>query len=216
VGTPVHGDSIYNGATDNASAVSWMLEIARAFCSDTPPERSVLFISPTGEESGLLGSEYYVGHPFFDLKKTVACINTDVLLFAGKFRDVTLTGAGYSGLDQWVEETAAEQDRYIAPDPEPGNGMFFRSDHFPYVKKGIPAIFAKGYSDAVKLGPEKTREMIAQYWETVYHTPQDEYNPQRDDLSGLVDDARLMFSVGKRLANTTAFPGWKEGAGWSR
>jgi Zn-dependent M28 family amino/carboxypeptidase len=216
VGTPVNGDSIYNGATDNASAVSWMLEIARAFRSAAPPERSVLFISPTGEESGLLGAEYYVTHPFFDPQKTVACINTDVLLFAGKFRDVTLTGSGYSELDQWVEEAAKDQGRYIAEDPEPGNGMFFRSDHFPFVKKGIPAIFAKGYTDAVQLGPEKTREMIAQYWKTVYHTPQDEYNPQRDDLSGLVEDAVLMYSVGKKLANTAAFPGWKEGAGWSR
>ena len=114
------------------------------------------------------------------------------------------------------EAEAKRQERYIANDPNPENGMFFRSDHFPYVKKGIPAIFAKGYSDAVKLGPEKTREMIAQYWKTVYHTPQDEYNPQRDDLSGLVEDARLMFSVGLKLANTTAYPGWKEGAGWSR
>ncbi|HPT32570.1 MAG TPA: M28 family peptidase [Prolixibacteraceae bacterium] len=216
IGTAVKGDSVYNGATDNASAVSWMLEIARAFTTGAKPERSVLFISPTGEESGLLGAEYYVSHPLFDLKKTVACINTDVLLFAGKFNDVTLTGDGYSELDEWVKEAALAQGRYITSDPEPGNGMFFRSDHFPFVKRGIPSIFAKGYTDAAKLGPEKTREMIKQYWKTVYHSPQDEYVPQRDDLSGLMDDAVLMYSVGMKLANTTAFPGWKEGAGWKR
>jgi Zn-dependent M28 family amino/carboxypeptidase len=216
VGKAVNGDSIYNGATDNASAISWMLEIARAFKTATQPERSVLFISPTGEESGLLGAEFYCEHPFFQLNKTAACINTDVLLFAGEFSDVTLTGSGYSDLDQWLEAAAGEQKRYITTDPNPENGMFFRSDHFPFVKRGVPAIFAKGYTDAKKLGPEKTKELIKEYWKNIYHTPGDEYKPERDDLNGLVNDALLMYNVGSRLANTAVFPVWKEGSGFRR
>ncbi len=215
-GSVVNGDSIYNGATDNASAVAWMLEIARAFKSGPAPQRSLLFLSVTGEESGLLGSEYYTGHPFFAMNKTVACINTDVLLFLGEFNDVTLTGSAYSELDKWVVKRARVQHRYLADDPNPENGMFFRSDHFPFVKKGVPAIFAKGYSDARKLGPEKTKELIAEYWRSVYHTPRDEYHPGRDDLGGVVQDARLMYMVGFDLANSDDWPAWNSSSEFSR
>lgn len=216
VGTPVNGDSIYNGATDNASAVAWMLEIARAFKSGAPPERSILFISPTAEESGLIGAEYYVENPFFPIEKTIGVINTDVILFLGEFRDITLTGFGYSELDDIVAEEALRMGRYIAADPNPENGMFFRSDHFPFVKKGVPAIFAKGYTEATKYGKEKTLELIEEYWNTVYHTPQDEYLPGRDDLNGLVSDARLFYRVGMQLANSEKWPDWKMGSEFQR
>lgn len=212
IGPVVNGDSIYNGATDNASAVSWMLEIARAFKNGPAPERSVLFLSVTGEESGLLGSGYYAEHPFFSMDKTVAVINTDVLLFLGKYKDVTITGFGQSELDNWVKTEAENQGRYVAPDPNPDNGMFFRSDQFPFVKQGVPAIFAKGYIDAEKLGKEKTLENLDQYWKTVYHTPQDEYKPERDDLSGVVQDAELLYRVGLNLANSAEWPKWNEGS----
>jgi len=212
IGPVVNGDSIYNGATDNASAVSWMLEIARSFKNGPAPERSVLFLSVTGEESGLLGSGYYAEHPFFPMDKTVAVINTDVLLFLGKYKDVTITGFGQSELDNWVKTEAENQGRYIAPDPNPDNGMFFRSDQFPFVKQGVPAIFAKGYIDAEKLGKEKTLENLDQYWKTVYHTPQDEYKPERDDLSGVVQDAELLYRVGLNLANSAEWPKWNEGS----
>lgn len=208
VGTPVEGDSIYNGATDNASAVAWMLEIARAFKAGPQPDRSLLFLAPTGEESGLLGSAWYTENPFFAMDSTVACINTDVILFLGGFRDVTLTGYGHSDLDQLVADVAANQDRYVVADPNPENGMFFRSDQFPFVKKGVPAIFAKGYTDAVKYGKDKTSEMIADYWKSVYHTPMDEYIAGRDDLTGLVNDARLFYLVGAELARSGRWPVW--------
>ncbi len=208
VGIPVNNDSIYNGATDNASAVAWMLEIARGFKNGPAPKRSVLFLSVTGEESGLLGSSYYAEHPFFPMAKTVACINTDVMLFLGKFKDVTLTGIGQSELDGWVRTEAEKQGRYIAPDPNPENGMFFRSDHFPFVKKGVPAIYAKGYSDAMKTGKEETLKILDHYWKVVYHSPFDEYHPATDDLSGIVEDARLLFLVGTNLANSEAWPVW--------
>ncbi len=212
IGSAVNGDSIYNGATDNASAVSWMLEIASAFKNGPAPERSVLFLSVTGEESGLLGSGYYAEHPFFPMDKTVAVINTDVLIFLGKYKDVTITGFGQSELDNWVKTEAENQGRYVAPDPNPDNGMFFRSDQFPFVKQGVPAIFAKGYIDAEKLGKEKTLQNLDQYWKTVYHTPQDEYKPERDDLSGVVQDAELLYRVGLNLADSKEWPKWNEGS----
>jgi Zn-dependent M28 family amino/carboxypeptidase len=212
VGTSINGDSIYNGATDNASAVSWMLEIARAFKSGIPPERSVLFLSVTGEESGLLGSGFYAENPFFPMNKTVAVINTDVILFIGKFKDVTITGFGQSELDNLLTVEAKKQGRYIASDPNPENGMFFRSDHFPLVKKGVPAMFAKGYIDSEKYGKEETLKIIADYWANTYHKPSDEYNKQSADLNGLVEDAELFYKVGLNLANSTDWPKWNEGS----
>ena len=208
VGTPVNKDSIYNGATDNASAVAWMLEIARGFKNSPAPDRSILFISVTGEESGLLGSSYYAEHPLFPMAKTVACINTDVMLFLGKFKDVTLTGIGQSELDEWVRKEAEKQGRYIAPDPNPENGMYFRSDQFPFVKKGVPAIYAKGYIDAEKLGKEETLKILDHYWKKIYHSPFDEYHPATDNLNGIVEDAKLLFHVGTDLANSEAWPAW--------
>ncbi|MCL3782103.1 M28 family peptidase [Prolixibacteraceae bacterium JC049] len=209
VGRVIKGDSIYNGATDNASAVSWMLEMARAFKAQKPaPKRSILFLSVTAEEQGLLGSYHYTKHPIFPMNKTVACINTDVILFLGSFNDVTLTGNGQSELDLWVEEEAKALGRYIAPDPQPDNGMYFRSDHFPFAKLGVPSLFAKGYIDAKEYGPEKTLQLVKDYWKNIYHKPQDEYVKERDNLQGLVDDARLMYRVGAKLANSNEFPKW--------
>ena len=210
VGIPLNGDSIYNGATDNASAVAWMLEIARAFKEGKQPERSVLFLSVTSEESGLLGSSYYAEDPFFPMNKTVACINTDINLFIGKFKDVTITGFGQSELDNLLKVEAEKQGRYLAPDPNPENGMYFRSDHFPLVKKGVPAIFAKGYIEAEKYGREKTLELISDYWKNTYHKPSDEFHPEKDDLSGLVEDAELFYKVGFDLANSNEWPAWNE------
>lgn len=212
VGKTIDGDSIYNGATDNASAVSWMLEISRAFQQGPQPERSVLFLAVTSEESGLLGSGYYAEHPFFPMEKTVACLNTDVILFLGKFKDVTITGNGQSSLDNLLAKEAQKQDRYIANDPNPENGMFFRSDQFPFVKKGVPAIFAKGYIEAEKYGKEKTLELISEYWENTYHKPGDEYHAGEADLSGLVQDSELFYKVGTNLANSEIWPKWNDGS----
>ena len=212
VGTVVNNDSIYNGATDNASAVAWMLEIARGFKNGAAPERSVLFLSVTAEESGLLGSGYYAEHPFFPMNKTVTVINTDVMLFMGKFKDVMLTGSGQSELDEWVRSEAEKQGRYIAPDPNPDNGMFFRSDQFPLVKQGVPAIYAKGYVDAEKYGKAETMKIVDRYWKETYHSPFDEFHPETDDLNGIVEDAKLLYHVGTNLANSEAWPGWNEGS----
>ncbi len=208
IGNPVNGDSIYNGASDNAAAISWMFSIAKAFKIEGGSKRSVLFFSPTAEEAGLLGSTYFVNHSPFLTSKIVACINTDVILFLGKFKDVTVTGLGHSELDKYIEEEASKQGRYVCADPNPENGMFFRSDQLPFLKVGVPAIFAKGYSNQVDLGKSKTQEKIDEYWKTIYHKQCDVYNPKTQSLDGLCEDAKLFYSIGNRLANENYFPKW--------
>lgn len=207
---PIEGDSIVNGATDNASAVSWLIEISRAFKKGPQPGRSIVFVATTAEESGLLGATYYTQHPLIPLEKTIAVINTDINLFIGEFNDVTLTGYGQSTIDKVVEEAAKLQGRYIAPDPNPENGMFFRSDHLPFVLNGVPALFAKGYVDSKKLGKDKTKDYIKNYWKNTYHKPSDEYHAERDDLNGLVQDTKLMYHVGWELSQTEDIPQWND------
>ena len=211
VGRAVNGDSIYNGASDNAAAIAWMFSIAKAFKnSGVEPKRTILFFSPTAEESGLYGTEYLVNNPPFDINKTIACINNDVILFIGKFKDVTVTGLGHSSLDELLADEAAKFNRYIAPDPNPENGMFFRSDQLPFLKAGVPSMFAKGYSHQAELGKEKTQELINSYWKNIYHKPQDEFVPERDNLDGLAEDVKLFFCFGNRLANENIYPTWKK------
>lgn len=209
VGRPVNGDSIYNGASDNAAAVAWMLSIANAFKqANIKPKRSVVFLSPTAEESGLFGSEYFVQNCPFDISKGIACMNYDVVLFIGKFKDVTVTGYGHSNLDSLLQQVAQRHGRYVALDPNPENGMFYRSDQLPFLKAGVPALFAKGYTHQVDLGKEKTLELIKNYWQNIYHKPCDEFKPQQDRLDGLVEDVILFYEVGEQLANNNIYPQW--------
>lgn len=209
VGKPIDGDSIYNGASDNAAAVAWMLAIAEAYKSaGKTPERSVVFFSPTAEEAGMLGSEYFVANPPLPIEKTVACFNNDVILMIGRFSDVTVTGLGHSELDHLLGQEAQKQGRYICSDPNPENGMFFRSDQLPFLKAGIPSLFAKGYSHQTELGKEKTQELIDRYWAQTYHKPSDQFKAGEHSLEGLVQDARLFFGLGWQLANGRKWPAW--------
>lgn len=209
IGRSVNGDSIYNGASDNAAAVAWMLNIANAFSkSQNKPKRSVVFLSPTAEESGLFGSEYFVQNCPFDISKGIACMNYDVVLFIGKFKDVTVTGYGHSNLDSLLQQVAQRHGRYVALDPNPENGMFYRSDQLPFLKAGVPALFAKGYTHQVDLGKDKTLELVKNYWQNIYHKPCDEFKPQQDRLDGLVEDVILFYEVGEQLANNNIYPQW--------
>ena len=209
IGKVINGDSIYNGASDNAAAIAWMFSIAKAFKSASElPKRSVLFLSPTAEESGLYGSFYFVAHAPIDIKKTIACINNDVILFLGTFKDVTVTGIGHSSLDQLLEEETTKVGRYVTSDPNPENGMFFRSDQLPFLKAGVPAMFAKGYSHQTELGKKKTQELINSYWKNIYHKPSDEFDPKRDNLNGLLEDSKLFYRFGSRLVNEDIYPKW--------
>ncbi len=210
IGPKHDGDSIYNGAADNAIAVACMLGTAQAFANAPQPQRTVVFVSITAEETGMWGSKYYATHGLFKPEKTVANLNYELPLPMGRMKDVTITGFGQSELDQYVERFAKEQDRYIAPEPFPENGMYYRSDHFSFAKVGIPSLFIKGWQDSREHGKEWAKEQINKYWKTAYHKPADEFNEETADLSGTVEDAQLFFKIGWQLANEDKFPQWND------
>ena len=209
IGPVMDGDSIYNGAADNATALACMLETARAFSKIKNPKRSILFLACTAEETGMLGSRYFVQNSGFDSQKMVANLNYELLLPVGKYKDVTVTGLGQSELDRYVADAAQEQDRYVAPDLQPENGMYFRSDHFNFARAGVPSLFIKGWQDSREHGKKWAEERIQEYWATAYHKPDDEYN-EHQDFSGIAEDAQLFFKIGYRLANEKVYPQWSE------
>ncbi|MCX5752969.1 MAG: M28 family metallopeptidase [Candidatus Krumholzibacteria bacterium] len=205
-------DPIFNGALDNATGVAGLLELAEAFTKlERRPSRSILFLSVTCEEQGLLGSEYYAEHPVFPLDRTVAALNMDAMNIYGPMKDVTAIGFGNSDLDDYLVDAAGTQGRVVRPDPQPEQGFFFRSDHFSLAKRGVPALYAASGIDHVVHGPDWTRAQRDKYTAENYHKPSDEFDPAWD-LSGAVDDLRLLFMVGYRLAGESTFPEWKEGS----
>ena len=204
-------DQIFNGAVDNATGTAALIELAEAFKKlKRPPQRSIVFLAVTGEEQGLLGSEYYAAHPIYPTAKTAAVINMDALNTYGPMKDITVVGYGLSELDGYIESAAKEQGRTVNPDPTPEKGSYFRSDHFPFAKQGIPAVYPSGGTDSVEHGKEWTLAKREKYTAENYHKPSDEFDPNWD-LSGAVDDLRLLFKVGYRLAMESTFPNWKEG-----
>ncbi|OEK06422.1 M28 family metallopeptidase [Roseivirga misakiensis] len=213
VGAPVDGDSIYNGAHDNATGVTGILAIAEAFANlETKPERSVVFLFVTAEEQGLLGSAYYGQNPIFPPNQSVANINIDGLPAYGEMKDLTITGYGQSELDNYATAEAKKQGRYVIPDPDPGKGYFFRSDHFNFAKIGIPALYASGSYESMDKGVDFIEEKTQEYLSVRYHMPLDNYIPEEWDLKGIALDAQLLFNVGYKLANETYFPQWNEGS----
>jgi Zn-dependent M28 family amino/carboxypeptidase len=213
IGEKEKGDSIYNGAVDNGTAMAWVMEIGKAFSSlKKKPLRSVVLLFPTAEEQGLLGSLYYTEHPAFPMKKTVACFNNDMMLPIGRMKDVMITGYGQSDLDDMISEAAVEQGRYIVRDPNSQTGMYFRSDHFSFAVKGVPSAFARGNGDSREHGRQWASDQEKDYISNRYHRPGDNYEPDKWDLSGIEEDAKLAFTVGYRLANSDFFPAWKQGS----
>jgi len=213
VGEPVKGDSIYNGAVDNASGCAALLELAAAFKKlKQPPARSVTFLAFTGEEQGLLGSEYYALHPVFPLQKTVGDINMDMMGLAGKTKDMVVYGFGQSELEDYAIAAAKKQQRIIVKDPDPSTGLYYRSDHFNFAKVGVPALFAGPGVDNIKLGKSWGMEQVVNYTKNRYHSPQDNFDPASWDMEGLVDDVRLLFDMGVTLSNESRFPQWKPGS----
>ena len=211
VNPALEGDQIFNGALDNATGTAALIELAEAFQTlKRPPHRSLIFLSVTGEEQGLLGSEYYATHPTFPTAKTAAVINMDALNIYGRMKDITVVGYGLSELDGYIEAAAKEEGRTVNPDPTPEKGSYFRSDHFPFAKQGIPAVYPSGGVDHVEHGREWTLALKEKYTAENYHKPSDEFDPNWD-LSGAIDDLRLLFKVGYRLAMESTFPNWKEG-----
>ncbi|MCT4599782.1 MAG: M28 family peptidase [Marinifilaceae bacterium] len=210
------GIKIYNGASDNAAGVAWVLEIAKAFKEMPSPKRTIVFINPTVEEAGLLGSYYFVDHCPFKHENIICGINTDVLPFVGKFKDITITGYGQSNLDKYLSDEAKRVGRYVAADPTPENGMFFRSDHFPYMKKGIPCLFAKGMQEHVSKPKDWMAKYMDMYWKKIYHKPTDIFDPNTADVSGITEDARLIFRLGYKIANSDIRPKWNEKSEFAR
>lgn len=211
-GEPVKGDSIYNGAVDNATGVAALLELAAAFQKlPVKPERSIVFVSFTAEEQGLLGSEYYAKHPVYPVNKTVADINMDMMGLAGKTKDIIIFGYGQSELEDYAELSAKKQGRVIVKDPVPSTGLYYRSDHFNFAKVGIPSLFTGSGVDNVLHGREWGLKQAAEFTKSRYHSPQDEFNAIAD-RSGMVEDVRLLFDLGLRLSNETTFPEWKKGS----
>jgi Zn-dependent M28 family amino/carboxypeptidase len=210
-GKPINDDKIYNGARDNATGTAGLLELAKAYTKlGTPPKRSLLFLSVTAEERGLLGSAYYGQNPLYPVAKTVANINMDSMNVWGKSKDVTVVGLGLSTLDDIVKGVAAAQGREVKPDPEPEKGHFYRSDHFNFAKQGIPA-FDAGPGKILVGKPEgEGKKLSDEYLEKDYHKPSDEVKPFWD-LSGAVEDLVLIFQVGYEVANSKEIPAWREG-----
>jgi Zn-dependent M28 family amino/carboxypeptidase len=211
VGEPVDGDTIYNGALDNASGTAMVLEIARALTQVQPrPKRSVLFLMVTAEEQGLLGSAYYAEYPVYPLAKTVAVVNVDTINQWGRTKDLTVIGLGASQLDDYLREAATEQGRTLRPDPESEKGFYYRSDHFNFAKKGVPALYTDAGVEYVGRDANYGTQKRDEYTSRDYHSPADEVKDDWD-LTGAVDDARLLMAVGYRVANAATWPEWAPG-----
>ena len=208
----LEGDQIFNGALDNATGTAALIELAEAFLKlETPPARSIAFMAVTAEEQGLLGSKYYADNPIYPLTNTVASINMDSLNIYGRMKDITVIGFGQSELDNYVLKEAAAQNRTVMPDPKPERGSFYRSDHFPFAKQGVPALYTSMGIDHVEHGKEWTLAKRDEYIKNNYHKPSDEYDPNWD-LSGGIEDLQLLFKIGYRLSMESFFPNWKEGS----
>jgi Zn-dependent M28 family amino/carboxypeptidase len=205
------GDNIFNGAIDNASGVSALITLAQAFAHTQPaPERSVIFLAVTAEESGLIGSGYYAEHPPYALERTAAVINMDELFDGGPTRDISVIGYGASELEEYLREAAEKQDRVLKPEPTPERGFFYRSDHFNLAKKGVPALYIKLGTDDREKGEEAGRKREEDWVAKRYHNPADEYDPAMD-FRGSMQDLELFLAVGYRITQEKSWPQWNKG-----
>jgi len=203
-------DHIFNGAVDNGSGLAALLELDDAFAQQQPkPARSILFFAPTLEESNLLGSRYYAGHPVVPLAKTVADINMDMLYIIGRTRDMKIIGYGQSQLDDYLKDALAPLGRRIVTDAESEKGYFYRSDQLNFARKGVPVLYANAGTDKLDGGAAAGRAAIDDYTRNRYHKPGDEYDPHWD-LSGVIENVRALYAVGKRLADESTFPQWND------
>ena len=206
------GDQIYNGALDNASGTGAMLEIAEAFTRMTPaPKRSVIFLSVTAEEKGLLGAKHYAENPLYPANKTIANINIDGVNQWGRTRDITMVGDDNSTLIDILRETAGAQGRTVKPDPQPEKGFYYRSDHFEFAKIGVPALYISEGTEYVGKDVNFSKQKRDEYEAKDYHKPSDEMKPDWD-LSGAVEDTQLLTIIGYRVTQGEKFPEWKAGS----
>jgi Zn-dependent M28 family amino/carboxypeptidase len=205
------GDQVYNGALDNASGTSALIEIAKALTKlPAKPKRSILFLSVTAEEKGLLGAKYYATNPLYPLAKTLANINIDGLNQWGRTKDYVVIGLGNSTIEDLLVEEARTQGRTIKPDAEPEKGFYYRSDHFEFAKQGVPALHSDAGIEYIGKPEGYGQEKRDEYTNNDYHKPSDEIKADWD-LSGAVEDAQLLLKLGYRIAEGTEWPSWKAG-----
>ena len=204
-------EGIFHGARDNASGTGALIEMARALSkASPPPKRSILFLSVTAEEQGLLGSQFYSVTPIYPLAKTVAEINMDELNVNGRTKDLTLIGYGASDLDDYARAAAGEQGRTVHADAEPEKGYYYRSDHFNFAKQGVPALNPDSGVEFVGKPAEYGQTVRDEWTEHKYHTPKDVVSPDWD-LSGAAEDLKVLLAVGYRVAQAAKIPEWKSG-----
>jgi Zn-dependent M28 family amino/carboxypeptidase len=201
------GDTIYNGALDNATGTAQLIEQARAFAKEPRTDRSVVFLAVTAEEKGLLGSEYYAQNPIFPIARTAGVINTDGGAIYGPAKNFTISGNAKLGLLDMLIAEGKKQGRYYSPDPHPEAGYFYRSDHFSFAKVGVPAISFGDGNDLVNGGVERGEALGKEYTEKHYHQPSDEWQASWD-FTGMAEDANLLHNLGRDLANSRAWPDW--------
>jgi Zn-dependent M28 family amino/carboxypeptidase len=209
--TTAAGDQIFNGALDNASGTSVLLSIAKAFKAlPAPPKRSVVFLAVTAEEKGLLGAKFYATHPLYPLAQTAANINMDGFNQWGQTSDLTVIGLGNSTLDDVLTGILTTASRTVRPDAEPEKGFYYRSDHFEFAKEGVPALYTDAGTTFIGKPPEYSQQKRDEYTTKDYHKPSDEVKPDWD-LTGAVEDTRVLFKVGYMVSQTPAMPTWKDG-----
>jgi Zn-dependent M28 family amino/carboxypeptidase len=208
--TPVNGDDICNGAVDNASGIAGLVTLAEAYKKAGAPDRSVVFLAVTGEESGLLGSAYYAANPIFPLAQTVGGVNMDSLNPNGPAKDIVVVGRGKSELDTYLEKIAKAANVTIVDEPTPEKGFYYRSDHFSFAKLGVPFFNFGAGDDLVDGGKEAGKKAAEDYEKNRYHSPADEYDAIKN-WDGMLADLKLFYAAGRMLASTDAWPNWNEG-----
>jgi Zn-dependent M28 family amino/carboxypeptidase len=207
---PVNGDDICNGAIDNATGTAALVALAEAHAKAGAPDRSLVFLAVTAEESGLLGSKYYAENPIYPLKQTVGGVNMDALSGAGPSRDLIVIGRGKSELDAYLEKAASAERRTLVTEPTPEKGFFYRSDHFSLAKLGVPMLYFDGGEDLLDGGKAAGRAWSENYTANHYHAPSDDMKAITS-WDGMMADLKLYYAVARMLAMTEAWPNWIEG-----
>lgn len=204
------GDDICNGAVDNATGTAALVALAEGFAKAGAPERSVVFLAVTAEESGLLGSKFYAENPIFRLSQTVGGVNMDAFSMSGPAKNLTVIGKGKSQLDVYLEAAAKSEGRTPEMEPTPEKGFYYRSDHFSFAKLGVPMVYFEGGDDLVTGGKAAAKAAAEDYEKNRYHAPGDEFD-EKWDWSGVMSDLKLYYRVGRMLAMTDAWPNWNDG-----
>lgn len=204
------GDNICNGAVDNATGTAALAALADAHSKAGAPDRSLVFLAVTAEESGLLGSKYYAENPIYPLSQTVGGINMDAFSMAGPANNLTVVGKGKSQLDLYLDVAAKLENRVPEAEPTPEKGFYYRSDHFSFAKLGVPMVYFEGGEDLINGGREAGAAAAKDYVENRYHGPKDEYD-ENWDWSGVMNDLRLYYRMGRMLAMSEDWPNWNEG-----